>query len=150
MSPTPAKPQTSQQAPESTSRALVPVTDVDQSAVPATETAQVGQQQAFAVGQSMLQNYMDLTRMTWGFYGSLLEDNGFQWASWWFKWPDERLAQQISAPLPPLSMALRYSESMMELSSNLQGKWVEAWRSFYTMTPAAFLPQTRPTGGTAQ
>ncbi|MBY4896124.1 hypothetical protein [Cupriavidus sp. AU9028] len=142
MSPTSTPQQMTEQAQQATSRALVPAGG--------GQAFAADPQQAVMAGQNLVQNYMELTRMTWNFYGTFMEENGFHWAAWWFKWPDERLAQQISSPLPPLSMAMRYSESMMELSADLQGRWLDAWRSLFTMTPGAFLPHSQGEGTTAQ
>ncbi len=86
----------------------------------------------------LARDYLKLAALGWSFYGAMMEEAGFQWTSWIWKWdPDERLAQQISAPAPALSMASKYGQTAWEIGADMQGRWLDAWMRFFTWNPAA-------------
>lgn len=88
----------------------------------------------------LARDYLKLTALGWSFYAALMEEAGFQWTSWAWKWSlDERLAQQITAPAPALSMATKYGQTAWEIGADMQGRWLDAWMRFLTWNPAAML-----------
>lgn len=88
----------------------------------------------------LARDYLKLAALGWSFYGALMEEAGFQWTSWIWKWePDERLAQQMAGPAPALSMASKYGQTAWEIGADMQGRWLDAWMRYFTWNPAAAL-----------
>lgn len=100
------------------------------------ETAQASSDVAANASRDLIDSYMNLTSMAWNYYGSVLDQSGFQWAAWWFKWdPEERLAQQISAPVPGLSTAFELGKTVYDTTVDMQMRWLDSWQRFVSWTP---------------
>lgn len=113
-----------------------PVTDVTPTAIVSTDGTALTSDAPTDASAQLVESYMELGSLAWKYYGSLLDQTGFKWAAWWLKWdPEERLAQQISAPVPGMSTALELGKTFYQTGADMQARWLEAWQRFFTMAP---------------
>lgn len=111
------------------------VTDVTPTSVVTNASALDADASQYA-GLQWLDSYMKFGSLAWGFYGSLLEQGGVPWASWWSKWSSqEPFAGQIGMPIPGMPSPLDMGKSMFEAGAEMQARWLDTWQRFFVWTP---------------